>query len=101
MTTILAILEDKLDEGMGYTTYIFRNLEENKWNLKYKMVTRCPNWDHRAINIGEEGFLTYQDCKAGETTWYDGKDFHYYKTTMSQFMKFIARPKQVNTDYVM
>jgi hypothetical protein len=30
MTTILALLEGKLDEGMGYQTYVFRNVEETK-----------------------------------------------------------------------
>jgi len=61
MTTIFSRLEAKVDEGLGYTTYVFSNLEESKWDTKYKMVTRCPNWDHRNINIGEEGFLTYED----------------------------------------
>lgn len=101
MITILAVLEGKLDEGMGYTTYVFRNLEESRWDTKYKMVTRCPNWDHRNINIGEEGFLTYADYEAGKSKWYDGKDFHFYRYTMSQFMKFVEKPKQITTEYVM
>jgi hypothetical protein len=101
MTTILALLEGKLDEGMGYQTYVFRNVEETKWDTKYKMVTRCPNWDHREINVGEEGFLTYEDHEAGKSQWFDGKDMQYYRYTMSQFIKFIVKPKEVTTDFIM
>ena len=101
MITILAILEDKLDEGLGYTTYVFRNLEETRWDIKYKMVTRCPNWNHRVIQIGEEGYLTYDDYEAGKSQWFDGKDFHFYRYTMSQFIKFIEKPKQKIDEYIM
>ena len=101
MTTILAVLEAKVDEGMGYTTYVFRNIEENRWDTKYKMVTRCPNWNHRSINIGEEGFLTYDDHVAGKSQWFDGKDLQFYRYTMSQFLKFVTKPKEITTDYIM
>ena len=63
MTTILAILQAKLDEGMGYTTYVFRNLEQDNWDTKY--------------------------------------DMQYYRYTMSQFIKFIVKPKEVTTDFIM
>lgn len=101
MITILASLKAKLDEGMGYTTYVFENLEEHRWDTKYKMVTRCPNWDHRNINVGEEGFLTYEDHEAGVDKWYDGKNMQFYRYTMSQFMKFISKPNQTTTDFIM
>ena len=101
MTTILAVLEAKVEEGMGYTTYVFRNIEENRWDTKYKMVTRCPNWNHRSINIGEEGFLTYDDHIEGKSQWFDGKDLQFYRYTMSQFLKFVTKPKEVTTDYIM
>ena len=80
---------------------IFRNLEETRWDIKYKMVTRCPNWNHRVIQVGEEGYLTYDDYEAGKSQWFDGKDFHYYRYTMSQFIKFIEKPKQQADEYIM
>jgi len=95
MTTILSVLRAKVDEGLGYTTYVFQNLEESKWDTKYKMVTRCPNWDHAAVNIGEEGFLTYEDHIAGESQWYDGKQMQFYRYTMSQFIKFVVKQKEI------
>jgi hypothetical protein len=101
MITIFSVLRAKLDEGLGYTTYVFENLEEHKWDTKYKMVTRCPNWDHRAINVGEEGFLTYEDHEAGKSQWFDGNNFQFYRYTMSQFMKFVAKPKEITTDFIM
>lgn len=101
MITIFSKLRAKLDEGMGYVTYVFENLEEDNWKTKYRMVTRCPNWDHRAINIGEEGFLTYEDHIAGDSKWFDGKNFNYYRYTMSQFMKFIAKPTETKDEFIM
>lgn len=101
MITIFSRLRAKLDEGLGYVTYVFENLEESKWDTKYKMVTRCPNWDHRAINVGEEGFLTYEDHIAGNSKWFDGKDFNYYRYTMSQFMKFVAKPNEIKEEFIM
>ena len=101
MVTIFSKLRAKLDEGLGYVTYVFENLEESIWNTKYKMVTRCPNWDHRAINIGEEGFLTYEDHIAGDSKWFDGKNFNFYRYTMSQFMKFIAKPVEIKEEFIM
>ena len=101
IVTILAELESKLDEGMGYVTYVFRNLEENSWKTKYKMVTRCPNWSHRTINVGEVGFLSYEDHIAGEDKWFDGLNFNFYRYTMSQFIKFIEKPKEQQKDYIM
>lgn len=101
MITILSVLVGKLDEGLGYTTYVFQNLEESKWDTKYKMVTRCPNWEHRDINIGEEGFLTYDDHIAGEDKWFDGKNMQFYRYTMSQFIKFIAKPISITSDFIM
>lgn len=101
MITIFSKLRAKVDEGLGYTTYVFENLEESRWDMKYRMVTRCPNWEHRVVNVGEEGFLTYEDHIAGDSKWFDGKDFQTYRYTMSQFLKFIAEPKKITTDYVM
>ena len=101
MVTIFSKLRAKLDEGLGYVTYVFENLEESKWNTKYKLFTRCPNWDHRAINIGEEGFLTYEDHIAGDSKWFDGKNFNFYRYTMSQFMKFIAKPVEIKEEFIM
>ena len=101
MITIFSKLLAKLDEGLGYTTYVFQNLEESGWDRKYCMVTRCPNWDHRVINIGEEGYLTYEDHIAGDSKWFDGQNFQFYRYTMSQFMKFIAKPTELKEEFIM
>ena len=63
---------------MGYITYVFKCLENNvPFGHTYTMVTRLPNWNHRELDIGEIGYLTYKEVTAGEDKWYnqtEGKD---------------------------
>lgn len=101
MITIFTRLRAQLDEGLGYVTYVFENLEFPKWDTKYVMVTRCPNWEHRALKVGEEGFLTYEEHIAGDSKWFDGKEFHPYRYNISQFIKFIAKPEEIKEDFIM
>ena len=46
-----------------YTVYVFKLLE----NEEYILCTRLPNWDIPNINIGESGYLTYEEAIAGNT----------------------------------
>jgi hypothetical protein len=102
MITIFSKLRAKVDEGLGYTTYVFENLEESRWDMKYRMVTRCPNWEHRVVNVGEEGFLTYEDHIAGDSKWFDGKDFNSYRYTNVIFMKFVLeKPMIIQSEVIL
>ncbi len=54
------------------------------------MCTRYPNWDHRDIDIGEIGYLEYEEVKAGES-WFNSQTNTYvpYKYTNIYFIKFV------------
>ena len=85
-TKVLAIEEDPF----GYLTYVF---EIDKRPIEYLMCTQFPNWDHRPLSLGEEGYLSYQENKAGIDKWFDGNGFRIYNYDTTQFIKFISLPK--------
>lgn len=85
-------------DNQGYTTYVFEVLEDseiNRFHSKYIMVVRWPNWEHRMLLNGEIGFLNFEEIIAGETQWFDGKDFVPYKYSAIQFNKFVSE-QQIN-----
>ena len=88
---------------MGYTTYVFKCLENNvPFGHTYTMVTRLPNWNHRELDIGEIGYLTYKEVTAGEDKWYDqtkGK-FIPYNYTNIYFVKFVRKQDNSNKDII-
>ena len=62
MLTIYSQLVASETDPMGYTTYVFKCLESNvPFGHKFCMMVRPPNWDHRAIDIGEIGYVTYNE----------------------------------------
>lgn len=98
--TVLAQLVASSTDNCGYITYVFKCLEDNV-ESNYIMCTRYPNWDHRSLKLGEEGFLTYEEIRAGVDTWYDGNSMKPYKYNSIQFLKFIEKPESLNHEYVM
>lgn len=89
MITILCkILEKEFDSG-NYITYVVRNLETEYMLEKYIMCVQFPNWQHRQLNIGEVGYLTYEQHLAGIDKWFDGQSFQYYNYNCIQFIKFV------------
>ena len=58
--TVLACLVAKEVDTLGYITYVFECLDKEVVELsKYIMCTRYPNWNHRAIELGEVGYLNF------------------------------------------
>lgn len=94
MKTILAKLLAKQNDSFGYVTYIFRNTETEDIFDKYMMCTQYPNWQHRMLELGEVGYLTYEEHLAGYDKWFDGNNMRYYNYTHIQFIKFIDKPKE-------
>lgn len=45
-----------------YTVYVFKNLEDST----YIMCTKLPNWNAPEINVGDEGYLKYEEVMAGQ-----------------------------------
>ena len=75
-----------IKEGV-YTIYVFKD----NINNKYIMCTRLPNWQVQEINIGDEGYLQYQEIKAGDE-YYDisiekNKKYNYSNIYFNNFVK--------------
>lgn len=102
MITIHARLRDYREDIGGYINYVFENLDSDNWTNRYMMVTRCPNWEHRELKVGETGYLTYNNVVAGKDEWFnrDTKQMILYKCTDSQFIKFIE-DKKPDEKYIM
>lgn len=77
-------------DGLGYITYVFENLEfTNEFEDKYVMCVRFPNWEHKSVELNKVGFLNMRYVEEGVDKWFDGINFNTYKYTNIIFMKFI------------
>ena len=99
--TIHAKLLTKDLDMMGYTTYVFENLEYDNWRDHYIMCVRFPNWDQKPFSIGDIGFLKVRYVEGGKDKWYDGKDFNFYRYTNVIFMKFILEKPLIETEIIL
>lgn len=100
--TILAKLVAKEKDTLGYITYVFECLDEDIIKQsRYIMCTRFPNWNHRNIEISETGYLNFVEIRAGIDKWFDGNNMIPYNYNNIQFLKFIAKPRSNNYEYVM
>jgi hypothetical protein len=95
--TILSRLVAK-EADFEYVVYVFEVLDA-QFEDKYIMCTRYPNWNHRNIEIGEEGYLEFSFHRAGFDKWFDGTRMVPYLYTGIQFLKFIEKPKEVTNKY--
>lgn len=93
MTTLLAKLEVLQYDG-NYTLYVFRNLESDKWDNKYILCTRYPRWEHRQLEVGEIGYVSFTVIEAGEKYYnrLTGQN-DVYNFTHIRFDKFIKKPE--------
>ncbi len=99
--TILAKLVASEEDGLGYITYVFECLEEDVIaETRYVMCKRFPNWDHRKIEIGEVGYLSFFEIKAGVDTWFNGIKMIPYRYSDIQFIKFIEKPKDQEHKFI-
>ena len=97
--TLLVKVEAILHDPTGYTTYIFKNIEEKTPYLyKYIMCTRYPNWEHRGLKLKEEGFLTYEPVLEGIDKWFNGVEMVPYKYSANRFISFVSKPEENKID---
>jgi hypothetical protein len=98
--TIHAKLVAEQSDGMGYTNYVFEDLEFTDPDYKYVMCVRFPNWEQGLISLNDIGFLSIRYVEEGVDKWFDGKDFVPYKYTNVVFLKFIEEKPEVNLDEI-
>lgn len=98
----LVELVAQADDLMGYTTYVFKCLEDYMIEQSpYIMCTRFPNWEHRPIQLGEIGYLNCIEIRAGVDKWFNGKEFIFYNYDNVQFIKFIRKIDKNDEEYLM
>lgn len=103
MLTVFGQLVASEADGMGYITYVFKTLEPNApFGHKYIMLTRVRNWEHRNLEIGEIGYVTYEEVEAGKDTYYDRMtdSMVKYNYTNIYFIKFVEK-KEDNSKNIM
>lgn len=103
MITVKAQLVAKEHDLLGYITYVFKCLESNiPFGHQYIMMTRLPNWNHKNIDIGEIGYVEYEEIHAGEK-WYNPQDGTYvpYRYTNIYFVKFVKEADNSKTDIIL
>jgi hypothetical protein len=83
-----------LKEDQGYTTYVFRNLDECDVLHKYLMCVRFPRWETDILHIGDRGYVKYREVIGGIDKWYDGNTFIPYKYTDIHFINFVFEKKE-------
>lgn len=100
--TIFCELVAKEVDLENYITYVFKNLEDDSFGKKYIMCTQFKNWDHRQINIGEQGFLEFKEVIAGKDSWYDKYTdmFIPYNCTNIIFIKFVQKIDNSTQDII-
>jgi hypothetical protein len=85
---------------MGYTNYVFEDLEFTDYDYKYIMCVRFPNWNQTSFDYGDIGYVTVSYVREGIDTWYDGKEFIPYKYTNLVFLKFIHEKPEISVSEI-
>lgn len=94
----------KEQDVLGYQTLVFKNLENNcPFGHKYCMNVVFPNWESRIPDIGEIGYVEYDEVKAGEDTYYDRNLDSIVKYNFSNliFKKFVKKVDNSNKDIIL
>ena len=94
--TIHAKLVAEQTDGMGYTNYVFEDIESKDNDFKYVMCVRFPNWEQGPINLNDIGYLNIRYVEEGVDKWFDGTNFIPYKYTNIIFIKFIKEKPKVD-----
>ena len=69
--TIHCTLLAKEEDIMGYKNLVFKNLDNAPFGYNYVLTTVFPNWESRIPEIGENGYLLYDEVQSGIDTYYD------------------------------
>lgn len=100
VVTYHAKLVASCTDTMGYTNYVFENLDFQDYDDKYLMCVKFPNWNNAIFNYGDVGYVTVRFVREGIDRWYDGQDFNVYKYTNIIFLKFIKEKENFDSDNI-
>ncbi len=88
-------------DGLGYITYVFENINYKDEFDRYIMCVRFPNWEHKSVELNKVGFLNIRYVEEGVDKWFDGINFNTYKYTNIIFMKFIEMKEIPDTKNIL
>ena len=103
MITLRCELVAKENDLLDYQNLVFKNLEPNPpFGKRYILCVRFPNWQHRELEIGEIGFLTYNEVIAGKDGWYDSESGNIIPYNYSNliFIKFVKEVDSTKKDII-
>ena len=99
MVALVKLVADE-PNPLGYITYVFECLEEqDRAFSKYIMMIRFPNWEAKQINLGEVGYVEFEEIRAGMDKWFDGNSMIPYRYNMIQFIRFISKKEEIDEEY--
>lgn len=99
--TYHAKLVAKNTDALGYTSFVFENLEYSNLDYKYIMCVMFPNWNQDCIEIGDIGYITFKYVREGIDKWFNGVEFVPYKYTNIIFLKFIKDSIKIDTKNIL
>lgn len=83
----------------NYQTLVFKNLDSVSFGYKYLMVTVFPNWESYIPEVGEIGYLNYDEVEGGIDTYYDRNTdsiikYNYSNSIFKKFVKKVDNSKK-------
>lgn len=89
---------------LNYHTLVFKNIETGScpFGHTYCMTTVFPNWESRIPDVGEVGYLEYDEVEAGVDTYYDRINDSIVKYNFSNqiFKRFVKEQDNSNKDII-
>lgn len=87
------------EDDLGYQTLVFHNLDKAPFGYEYCMVTVFPNWESRIPEIGEIGYLYYDEVFGGIDNYYDRTldsivKYNYSNLIFKKFVREIDNSKK-------
>ena len=89
-------LKVQYDEGLGYKSYVFENLNYQDYDYQFITAVRFPNWESPPIKDGEIGYVVLRYVREGIDQWYNGEELVFFNDTNIIFMKFIPEKPAVD-----
>ena len=100
-TTIYAKFVAESVDFMGYTSYVFENLESTNWDNKYIMCVRFPNWNQAFFSIGDIGYLNVRYVEQGVDKWFDRKNLIPYNYDNIIFLVFKHEQRMITEEIML
>ena len=100
--TVKCTLVAKEDDILDYHTLVFKILENNiPFGHNYALITVFPNWQAKIPELGETGYLMYDEVVAGDN-YYDRNSGSIMKYNFSNliFKKFVKEQDNFNKDII-